>query len=561
MTYLALYRAWRPQSFEDVIGQTHITKTLQNALKEQRFSHAYLFNGPRGTGKTSTAKIFAKAVNCENGPSAEPCNECSTCRGISDGSILEVVEIDAASNRGVEEIRDLREKVRFAPSQVKYKVYIIDEVHMLTTEAFNALLKTLEEPPEHVVFILATTEPHKLPATIISRCQRFDFKRISSSTIANRLQKIVEKEGYIINEDAVLLISQHAEGGMRDALSLLDQVLSYSDGNITLDDVLKVTGRLSHQLFSQLAKFVYEGNTNQVLENIDHYIEDGKDPEKIIEDFLFYYRDMLLYRSAPSLDNLKEKVILDEDFPQTANMYTEDLLYEIIEILNRYLNDIKWTNQPRVILELALIRITGLNRQKSSDSVITLEVKELKNKLKQLEDHLQNLQTMPTQTSQVVSEETKPTKTTKTKVSQNNTSSHLLKLSKSFDHAEYQQILENWPTILQKVKDEKITVHAWLVDGEPVAVTSNEIIIAFKNDMHRITTEKPANRQLIEQVIEQIAGKKLQIITLMKKEWKQYEEKLGSTSQEAENSSSVAEDDIVTKAIEFFGEDMVVIKD
>ncbi len=560
MTYLALYRAWRPKTFQDVIGQTHITKTLQNSLREQRFSHAYLFNGPRGTGKTSTAKIFAKAVNCENGPSEEPCNECSTCKGISDGSILEVVEIDAASNRGVEEIRDLREKVRFAPSQVKYKVYIIDEVHMLTTEAFNALLKTLEEPPEHVVFILATTEPHKLPATIISRCQRFDFKRISSSTIANRLEGIVEKEGYTINEDALLLVSQHAEGGMRDALSLLDQVLSYSGGHITLDDVLKVTGRLSHQLFSHLAKSVYEGNTNLVLENIHDYIEDGKDPEKIIEDFLFYYRDMLLYRSAPMLENLQEKVLLDEDFPETAKMYNEELLYEIIEVLNRYLNDMKWTNQPRVILELALIKITGLNRRKESDGVIAEELKELKNKLKLLEEHLQKIKEGSYQSNLQVKEEDKPQKSSVKKATRDNTA-NLQKLSKNFVEDELQQVVENWSVILQRVKEEKITVHAWLVDGEPVATTSSEIIIAFKNDMHRITTEKPANRQLIEQVIEEIVGKRLQISTVMKKDWKQFEEKAGISSQQAESNSSKQEDDIVSKAIELFGEDMIVIKD
>ncbi|TCS78139.1 DNA polymerase III subunit gamma/tau [Tepidibacillus fermentans] len=565
MAYLALYRAWRPQRFIDVIGQQHIIQTLQNSLKEKRFAHAYLFSGPRGTGKTSTAKIFAKAVNCEHGPVEEPCNECKVCKGITEGTIFDVVEIDAASNRGVEEIRDLREKVKFAPNQTRYKVYIIDEVHMLTTEAFNALLKTLEEPPEHVIFILATTEPHKIPLTIISRCQRFDFRRITIDDIVQRLAHIIQAEGFTYEQEALTLIAKHSEGGMRDSLSLLDQVLSFSGDHITVDDVLRVTGRVSYQVFSQIAKDLYDGNTAKVLDEVTHLFEEGKDPEKIIEDLLLYYRDLLLYRSAPQIEEIRDKSNLDQQFPIVADYYSEEQIYEMIEIFNKYLNEMKWTNQPRILLELAIVKASKMNKHKENQqSFAWEEIEQLKKRVQELEEKLQRIATNETNIHTITKSEEKPlVKQTSFKVS--SSVKQLVSLSKDFSEKQFQKLKQDWPEILQVIKRKKITVHAWLMDGEPVAATEDTLVIAFKNVMHRDTTDKPAHRQLIESVITDKMGTTFRILNLLKKDWQKFidesEPKEGKTDDEHFVLEPEYEDEIVAKAIELFGKDLVEIKD
>ena len=283
MTYQAFYRVYRPQSFREMSGQTHVKRTLQNALLASKTTHAYLFSGPRGTGKTSTAKIFAKALNCENAPAKEPCNECATCLSITEGSHTDVIEFDAASNSRVEEMRDIIEKVRFAPANARFKVYIIDEVHMLSTSAFNALLKTLEEPPEHAVFILATTEPHKLPATIISRCQRFDFKRLSTQDILERMKVVLEDINLPFEEQALKVIAQSAAGGMRDALSLLDQVVSFSDDIVRAEDALLVTGSVSQDVFYDMSQALLEKDVAKVLSLIEELIANGKEPLRLAE--------------------------------------------------------------------------------------------------------------------------------------------------------------------------------------------------------------------------------------------------------------------------------------
>lgn len=341
MSYQALYRVWRPKNFEDVVGQTHITRTLQNAIEQDKFSHAYLFSGPRGTGKTSAAKIFAKAVNCERSPAKEPCNECSACLGIQDGSISDVIEIDAASNNGVEQIREIRDKVKYAPSAVTYKVYIIDEVHMLSMGAFNALLKTLEEPPQHVIFILATTEPHKIPLTIISRCQRFDFKRISQKAMVERMQGITASEQISIAEEALEIVALTAEGGMRDALSLLDQAVSYSEEEVTIEDVLAVTGAVSQGRLAEVVQALHDHEVKDALEAVDDLIQQGKDPGRFVFDLIYYLRDILLFQSAPDLAHNLERALPDDTFRKLSGELSAYWIQKAIRELNQCQQEMK----------------------------------------------------------------------------------------------------------------------------------------------------------------------------------------------------------------------------
>ena len=372
MSYMALYRKFRPGEFEDVKGQDHISQTLQNQIKANRIGHAYLFCGTRGTGKTSVAKIFAKAVNCERPLNGSPCGECETCRAISEGRSMNVIEIDAASNNGVDNIREIREEVAYRPTEGKYKVYIIDEVHMLSIGAFNALLKTLEEPPEYVIFILATTEAHKIPITILSRCQRYDFKRISIDTISQRLLDLMEREQVEVEERAIRYIAKAADGSMRDALSLLDQCIAFYLGQkLTYDHVLEVLGAVDTEVFSRLLREIISRDVGKVLKSVEELVMQGRELGQLTTDFTWYLRNLLLAKSSDNMEDVLD--VSSENLAQLkeeAQLIENDTLIRYIRIFSELSNQLKYATQKRVLLEVALIKLCKPAMEVNQDSLL-----------------------------------------------------------------------------------------------------------------------------------------------------------------------------------------------
>lgn len=372
MSYMALYRKWRPVTFDGVKGQDHIVQTLQNQITSQRIGHAYLFCGTRGTGKTSIAKIFARAVNCEHPQNGSPCNECPTCRAILEGSSLNVVEIDAASNNGVENIREIREQVQYPPTEGKYRVYIIDEVHMLSTGAFNALLKTLEEPPSYVIFILATTEVNRIPITVLSRCQRYDFRRISIPTLVDRLKELTEAEQIQVEERALAYIAKAADGSMRDALSLLDQCVAFHFGKLlTYDNVLEVLGAVDTAVFSNLFRAVTEKDTKACIYRLEELVMQGRELGQFVNDFIWYLRNLLLLATADDAEQLLE---MSEDnirmMKEEAALEEPETLMRYIRVLSELSNQIRYSSQKRVLVELALIKLTKPAMEQNYDSIL-----------------------------------------------------------------------------------------------------------------------------------------------------------------------------------------------
>ncbi|MDE6946544.1 MAG: DNA polymerase III subunit gamma/tau [Anaeroplasmataceae bacterium] len=372
MAYVALYRAYRPQKFSEVSGQQHIIKTLQNAIKLNKVAHAYLFCGPRGTGKTTLAKIMAKALNCEHGPTIEPCDTCEICESITKGVMPDVVEIDAASNNGADDIRALRDSVKYLPSAGKYKVYIIDEVHMLSNAAFNALLKTLEEPPKHVIFILATTEPYKLPNTILSRCQRFDFQSLSMEDISKRLRIVAEQEHVQMTEAAINQIASAAEGGMRDALSLFDQTISFSlNEEITLDDVLSVSGNVSYKQMLSLLDACLKGDGPTALKEMDAILKQGKEVPRVVNDLIIFLRDVLLFKNNAILDDRLE--FHEDAFISFSKNVAKKIIYDWLDLLNETNNAMRFSNQKRAYIELAILKMSDIKLNEEASLLERIE--------------------------------------------------------------------------------------------------------------------------------------------------------------------------------------------
>ena len=372
MSYTALYRKFRPDEFEDVKGQDAIVRTLKNQINADRIGHAYLFCGTRGTGKTTVAKIFAKAVNCEHPVDGSPCGECAMCKSSAAGTSMNVIEIDAASNNGVDNIREIREEVTYRPTEGKYKVYIIDEVHMLSIGAFNALLKTLEEPPEYVIFILATTEAHKIPITILSRCQRYDFKRISIETIAARLRELIDKEGWDVEDKAVRYIAKMADGSMRDSLSLLDQCAAfYMNETLTYDHVLEVLGAVDTEVFSRLLRQLLAMDVHQVIETVDELVMQGRELSQLAADFTWYLRNLLLVKSS---DNMEDVLDVSSEnlalLKEEAQMIDSDTLIRYIRIFSDLTNQLKYATQKRVLLEVTLIKLCRPAMDQNKDALL-----------------------------------------------------------------------------------------------------------------------------------------------------------------------------------------------
>ena len=581
MTYQALYRVWRPQTFTDVSGQGMITQTLKNAIRQGKSSHAYLFSGPRGTGKTSVAKIFAKAINCPNSTDGEPCNACSICEQITNGSLGDVIEIDAASNNGVEEIRDIREKANYAPTQADYKVYIIDEVHMLSIGAFNALLKTLEEPPRNVVFVLATTEPHKIPLTIISRTQRFDFRRISQEDIIARMEYILDEKGIDYEEDALLLIAKAAEGGMRDALSILDQALSFHEDKIITDDIQRITGSVTQDLLEHYLESLSARDTKAGLNLLQSLLSEGKDAGRFVEDVILFTRDLLLFQNTQAHERSIYKIAkFSESFEDLAMKLPEDFLYEVIRVFNDTQQELRLSNHAEVYLEIATIKLSqhqgaqaavlvqpqqvqSVEADENVSEVSNAEVQKLQNELKTLKMAITTMQ----ENGGGVRPKKVSTKTREGNFQANRT--EIYQVLAEATHNDLRDIKSVWTDVLDILD---VGQKALLNNSEPVAASPTSLVVKFE---YGILCERAQEDEELQEkmnnYLEKIIQKRIQLVPVTSKEWPELRQdyinqmknpkKLSDTDDGSEDATPepTEEDEIVTKAVEFFGENIVEV--
>lgn len=505
----ALYRVYRPKTFEDVVGQEHIVKTLKNQIKNNNIGHAYLFSGTRGTGKTSTAKIFARAVNCINSINEEPCNECEICVDTLNDNIMDIVEIDAASNNSVDDIRELRESVKYTPSKAKYKVYIIDEVHMLSQGAFNALLKTLEEPPSYVIFILATTEPHKIPATILSRCQRFDFKRVSSKDIANRMAYICEKENIQAEEKALSLIARNSQGALRDALSILDQCMSFGNEKIEYNDVIELLGTVNIDELFELSQAIIGEDTKKSLQILNEFIIWGKDIRNLINDLIDHFRNLMVCKVSRELDeiiSLPEETI--ERLKEQAKTININDLIRILNILSETQDSMKSSSNTRILAEVTIMKIAQPMFDESKEALI-----------KRIENLEQIIESGNIKVVTVQGESDEGMKYEDEQV--NNQEEKQDIVYEEVKSEDVKLVESSWKKIIQKIKDDKKpSIYALLKEVSGFYIKENSLFIIFNDNFSfarsRLSSEETI--KYVEQVIREVLNRSFHLKIYLKSE-------------------------------------------
>ena len=551
MATQALYRRWRPQTFDEVIGQEHVVQTLRNALASGRVAHAYLFTGPRGTGKTSVARILAKAVNCLAPQDQRPCNECHICRAMSDGSHLDLVEIDAASNTGVDDVRDLREKINFAPNEARRKVYVIDEVHMLSNAAFNALLKTLEEPPAHALFVLATTEPHKIPETILSRCQRFDFRRVGVEQIVAKLERICQAEGAEVERAALEAIARAATGSLRDAESLLDQVLAFADERITLELVQRLLGATAQETVADLVDALIAGDTARGLHRINETVDGGVDPRQLTRQLLEYLRNLLLLRTAGE-DLVNVTAEMRQRMREQAKALPPEQLTTVIRRFGEAEFNLKVQAQPQLPLELAFVEVV-LSRGAREPAPIPAESPRVAERAAAAPPAASQPVAGATTAPPVAAAEAPDTREPAgTAPAQPVAAEEGTPVAA---HVSLDDVQRNWAEVLAAIRPHSRMVEALLKDCRPVRVQGDVVTLGFFYPFHRQRIEEPKHRTLVEQMLQRVLGARVRVECTMIEKTEEVQKR-----RPKDKYRQAVEDPVIQAAVEKFGARVVGVE-